>query len=717
MTGGGGRRAYFDPRGHDAPATRGARGHAPVADRRVGQPVRCPRQVPPGGLDDAQTNTSPSWSAPPGSAILTSGGTRGRRPGRPRNRSHGQAARRRAPPAIVCSGRRPHGVRHAGPCPPATGAELREVPAGPDGCLATWTPWPTPAGGGPGVGRGGSTTSSGRSSLWRPSPPWWRSGRRTRCCTPTPCRPCRGSTPARCGRAGRPGVGRCRRNFGGPKGVGALVVRGGRRVGPALEGGGRAGPAAGAPNVAGVVGAAAALAATVAGRGGGRGPGASGGTAWATAWWPRWPRWWRTASATGGWRASCTWWFRGSSPRRPSCCSTVRGGGVGGSGLLERGGGAEPRAPRHGARPGEGLLRPAAPRWVSPPPTRMSTMPWPRSPVSSTPCETRPVRVLVAMYGGVDSSVTRSGRGRQPRHDVVGATVQALGRRLRLRLLLGGRRGRRPTGGRPARASSTASLTSTAELRGHRVVDPYVTGHAEGRTPNPCIECDRHLKFGTGSWTGPTDLGFDAVATSRPAFVPVSGVADGVTRRLLPGAEQRPRTSPTCWPCSARTQLSRTLFGGACGGPGAWPPHAGLGLRTTAQAGQRGRVLHTLGRRTGRLPRGPGTAHAGRLVDRERWGRAGSREGGEAGHGGQRRGMGHGADRRGRFVTAVDVPGRRVTMAVAGGMMTTSAALTTVAWVDAAPVGGPEGFEPHPGPVQCPRDAGPVSSSGSVTTG
>ena len=27
------------------------------------------------------------------------------------------------------------------------------------------------------------------------------------------------------------------------------------------------------------------------------------------------------------------------------------------------------------------------------------------------------------------------------------------------------------------------------------MVDPYVRGHAEGRTPNPCIECNRHLKF------------------------------------------------------------------------------------------------------------------------------------------------------------------------------------------------------------------------------
>ena len=26
-------------------------------------------------------------------------------------------------------------------------------------------------------------------------------------------------------------------------------------------------------------------------------------------------------------------------------------------------------------------------------------------------------------------------------------------------------------------------------------MEPYVEGHADGRTPNPCIECNRHLKF------------------------------------------------------------------------------------------------------------------------------------------------------------------------------------------------------------------------------
>ena len=59
----------------------------------------------------------------------------------------------------------------------------------------------------------------------------------------------------------------------------------------------------------------------------------------------------------------------------------------------------------------------------------------------------------------------------------------------------------------------------------HMVVEPYAEAHARGRTPNPCIECNRHLKF-RRFLDRALRLGFDAVATghyARVAIDPATG--------------------------------------------------------------------------------------------------------------------------------------------------------------------------------------------------
>jgi tRNA-specific 2-thiouridylase len=57
----------------------------------------------------------------------------------------------------------------------------------------------------------------------------------------------------------------------------------------------------------------------------------------------------------------------------------------------------------------------------------------------------------------------------------------------------------------------------TDDFRQH-VVDPYVQAHRDGITPNPCIECNRHLKFHRLSERADL-LGFDAVATGHHARI------------------------------------------------------------------------------------------------------------------------------------------------------------------------------------------------------
>jgi tRNA-uridine 2-sulfurtransferase len=125
------------------------------------------------------------------------------------------------------------------------------------------------------------------------------------------------------------------------------------------------------------------------------------------------------------------------------------------------------------------------------------------------------VRVLVAMSGGVDSSVAAAllvAGG----HDVVGATMKLWG-------------GASDTG--CCSVADVDDARRVAQQLGishhvfnfsddfdHHVVGPYVADHAAGRTPNPCIECNRHIKF-RRFLDRAVRIGFDAVATGHHARV------------------------------------------------------------------------------------------------------------------------------------------------------------------------------------------------------
>ncbi len=50
------------------------------------------------------------------------------------------------------------------------------------------------------------------------------------------------------------------------------------------------------------------------------------------------------------------------------------------------------------------------------------------------------------------------------------------------------------------------------------VVDPFIRCYEEGLTPNPCIECNRHLKFGA-FWDKALELGCDKIVTGHYARI------------------------------------------------------------------------------------------------------------------------------------------------------------------------------------------------------
>ena len=287
--------------------------------------------------------------------------------------------------------------------------------------------------------------------------------------------------------------------------------------------------------------------------------------------------------------------------------------------------------------------------------------------------------VLVAMSGGVDSSVAAA-MLLDAGHEVVGATLKLWG------------------------GPSDSGCCSVADVEDARrvasqlgidhyvfnlgddfeagVVAPYVADHAAGRTPNPCIECNRSIKFDR-LLRRADSLGFDALSTGHHARVATG--PDG-RWRLRRGAD-RAKDQSYVLHVLGQDELRRVLLPvGAVTKAEVRARAAALGLRTAGKpdsqevcfipgaAGGRGRFLAD---RTALTP--------GRVVDT---GGAvvGAVPAVELVTVGQRRGLGVAAGRP-RYAVDVDVAAATITVGGAEDLLVDVVPLTRCSWVGDEPDG------------------------------
>jgi tRNA-specific 2-thiouridylase len=286
------------------------------------------------------------------------------------------------------------------------------------------------------------------------------------------------------------------------------------------------------------------------------------------------------------------------------------------------------------------------------------------------------MKVMCAMSGGVDSSVAAL-LLRDAGHEVVGVTMKLWG-------------GDSDTG--CCSVSDVDDARRVAQQLGidhlvfnfgddfdAHVVEPYVEAHANGVTPNPCIECNRSVKFARLAERAHL-LGFDAVATGHHANI---GRAEDGTLTLLRGDDPKKDQSYVVHMLD-QAQLARTMFPvGGMQKSQVRKLAAQIDLRTADKPDSQDVCFITsTGGRTSflgdRIP-----FHRAEIVDVDGTS-LGQVESVEMVTIGQRKGIGLPGGGPKRYVVDVDTAARVVTVGADSDLLRSELTVHSMAWVDEA---------------------------------
>ena len=283
---------------------------------------------------------------------------------------------------------------------------------------------------------------------------------------------------------------------------------------------------------------------------------------------------------------------------------------------------------------------------------------------------------LVAMSGGVDSSVAAA-RLLEAGHEVVGVTLRLWG-------------GESDSG--CCSVSDVDDARRVADTLGidhhvfnlgdhfdQHVVAPYLADHAVGRTPNPCVECNRHVKFDR-LLVRARALGFERLATGHHARIVERG--DG-TLRLARAADRAKDQSYVLYMLGQGQLAELVLPVGHMGKDEVRAEASRLGLRTATKPDSQDVCFIT--RRDGRadflgrrIPLTPG-----RVVDGAGH-QVGRVEAVELVTVGQRHGMDLAGGLGPRYATAVDVATATVTVGPAADLLVDHTPVEATRWAHGA---------------------------------
>ncbi len=323
----------------------------------------------------------------------------------------------------------------------------------------------------------------------------------------------------------------------------------------------------------------------------------------------------------------------------------------------------------------------------------------------------RPLRVLAAMSGGVDSAVAAA-RAAEAGHDVTGVHLALSANPQSFRT--GARGCCTIEDSRDARRAADVIgipfyVWDLAERFREDVVEDFVAEYEAGRTPNPCLRCNEKIKF-AALLDKALALGFDAVCTGHYAKVLVN--EDG-TRELHRASDMAKDQSYVLGVLDDR-QLAHALF------------PLGDTLTTKdeirAEAERRGLAVakkpdsHDIcfiadGDTQGFLANRLGKAE-GDIVD-ESGAVVGSHEGAFGFTIGQRKGLRIGtpaADGKPRYVLDISPVDNRVTVGPATSLDVSAMTAIKPRWCGAAPA-GPARTPPSSAPTAARRRSPPNSST------